>query len=154
MKEYICKKDFYLEDVKFSSVGDHVVLLTDGSTIVNKTGGQKVANYPDITKDSEYFTKTFETKHDNISNIENKDERVNHPSHYTWLKEKCGIEVIDITRHLDFSIGNAFKYLLRAGHKLDKDMSSIDKTIEDLQKAIWYINDKIKQLNTKRTNEV
>ena len=43
------------------------------------------------------------------------EDMVNHPSHYTWLKEKCGIEVIDITRHLDFDIGNDVKYLLMAG---------------------------------------
>lgn len=74
------------------------------------------------------------------------NERVNHPSHYTWLKEKCGIEVIDITRWMDFDLGNALKYLLRAGHKSEKGFSNKEKTIEDLRKAIWYINDKIKML--------
>lgn len=74
------------------------------------------------------------------------EERVNHPSHYLWLKEKCGIEVIDITRHLDFDTGNAVKYLLRAGHKFEEGYSNIDKTIEDLHKAIFYINDKIEML--------
>lgn len=74
------------------------------------------------------------------------EDKVNHPSHYTWLKDKCGIEVIDITRHLDFCTGNAVKYLLRAGHKDEKGYTSTDKTIEDLNKAIFYINDKIKQL--------
>lgn len=73
-------------------------------------------------------------------------DRVNHPSHYTWLKDKCGIEVIDITRHLDFDIGNAIKYLLRSGHKSEKGFSDVDKEIEDLQKAIWYIEDKIRML--------
>lgn len=80
-------------------------------------------------------------------------DNVNHPSHYTWLKEKCGIEVIDITRHLDFDTGNAIKYLLRAGHKADASMSDLDKEIEDFKKAAWYIDDKIKQLeyeNNKR----
>ena len=75
-----------------------------------------------------------------------KEDMVNHPSHYTWLKEKCGIEVIDITRHLDFDIGNAVKYLLRAGHKKDSSLSDNQKEIEDLKKAIFYINDKIKQI--------
>ena len=42
-------------------------------------------------------------------------DNVNHPPHYTWLKDKCGIEVIDITRHMDFCLGNAIKYILRAG---------------------------------------
>ena len=78
------------------------------------------------------------------------EDMVNHPSHYTWLKEKCGIEVIDITRHLDFDIGNAVKYLLRAGHKKEPSLSENEKAIEDLEKAIFYINDKIAML--KRQN--
>ena len=75
-----------------------------------------------------------------------KKDNVNHPSHYTWLKEKCGIEVIDITRHLDFDTGNAVKYLIRAGHKEEADMTPLEKTIEDFEKAAWYVNDKIKML--------
>lgn len=73
-------------------------------------------------------------------------DNVNHPSHYTWLKELVGIEVIDITRHMDFCLGNAAKYLLRAGRKKDASMTAKEKTIEDLRKAIWYINDKINSL--------
>ena len=71
------------------------------------------------------------------------EDKVNHPSHYCWLKELCGIEVIDITRHLDFDLGNAVKYILRAGRKSEEGYSNIDKTIEDLQKAIFYLNDEI-----------
>lgn len=74
------------------------------------------------------------------------NDKVNHPSHYTWLKDACGIEVIDITRHLDFDIGNAVKYLLRAGRKSEDGYDDKQKAIEDLQKAVWYINDKIKTL--------
>lgn len=73
-------------------------------------------------------------------NIDKENDNVNHPSHYTWLKKLCGIEVLDITRHLDFNTGNAVKYLLRAGRKDPK------KTIEDLEKAIFYIKDKINML--------
>lgn len=76
-----------------------------------------------------------------------ENERVNHPSHYTWLKEKCGIEVIDITRHLDFCTGNAVKYLLRAGHKSEEGYTDKAKEIEDLRKAIFYINDKINEIS-------
>ena len=47
---------------------------------------------------------------------EQKADSVNHPAHYTWLKDLCGIEVIDITRHMDFCLGCAIKYILRAGH--------------------------------------
>ena len=80
-------------------------------------------------------------------------DNVNHPSHYTWLKEKCGIEVIDITRHLDFDTGNAVKYLLRAGHKEDTALTPLEKQIEDFKKAIWYIDDKIKMLEDELRSE-
>ena len=77
------------------------------------------------------------------------EDKVNHPSHYSWLKDKCGIEVIDITRHLDFDLGNAIKYILRSGKKTEQGYDDIEKEIEDLQKAVFYINDKIKLLNDK-----
>lgn len=77
-------------------------------------------------------------------------DKVNHPSHYTWLKDKCGIEVIDITRHMDFNLGNAIKYILRAGHKSEEGYTNNLKEIEDLRKAIWYINDKIKMLENEQ----
>ena len=70
-------------------------------------------------------------------------DKVNHPSHYTWLKEKAGIEVINITRWLSADISNAVKYLLRQGHKHEEGMSNNQKAIEDCKKAIWYINDYI-----------
>lgn len=75
-----------------------------------------------------------------------QDSKVSHPSHYTWLKELCGIEVIDIARHLDFDTGNAFKYLLRAGKKSEEGYTGKEKEIQDLKKAVWYLNDKIKML--------
>lgn len=81
-----------------------------------------------------------------MSTINFDQDRVNHPSHYTWLKELCGIEVIDITRHMDFDLGNAVKYLLRAGYKREEGLTDKEKTIEDLHKAVWYINDRIKML--------
>ena len=80
------------------------------------------------------------------------EDNVNHPPHYTWLKDKCGIEVIDITRHMDFCLGNAIKYILRAGLKQEASMSDKEKEIEDLKKAIWYINDRINQLEKENGN--
>lgn len=68
----------------------------------------------------------------------------NHPS---------GVECIDITRHYCFDIGNAIKYLWRAGLK-QEGYTSIGKEIEDLHKAIWYIEDRIKQLNSMRKQSV
>ena len=75
-------------------------------------------------------------------------DNVNHPAHYTL--HPSGIECIDIVRHYCFSIGNAIKYLWRAGLKKEQGIDEIDKEIEDLKKAIWYINDRIHQLEMSR----
>lgn len=69
---------------------------------------------------------------------------VNHPEHYT--SHPSGIECIEIARHYPFSIGNAIKYLWRAGLKKDASLTDNQKEIEDLKKAIWYTKDRIKQL--------
>jgi hypothetical protein len=52
------------------------------------------------------------------------------------------VECIQITRHRNFNVGNAIKYLWRAGIKDDA------KQIEDLKKAIFYINDEINRLES------
>ena len=75
----------------------------------------------------------------------NKAEQVSHPSHYAWLKDLCGVEPLDICRHLDFNTGNAIKYLLRKD-KVDGNKTKTEKRIEDLHKAVFYIQDEIKLL--------
>lgn len=70
---------------------------------------------------------------------------VNNPRHYT--SHPSGIEAIEITRHMNFNLGNAVKYLWRAGLK---DQT---KTIEDLQKAVFYINDEIARLQERKRND-
>jgi hypothetical protein len=60
---------------------------------------------------------------------------VNHPSHYT--SHPSGVECITVTEHMGFCIGNAIKYLWRAGLKGDE--------VEDLQKAQWYLDREIKR---------
>ena len=74
-----------------------------------------------------------------------KSEQVSHPSHYAWLKDLCGVEPLDICRHLDFNTGNAIKYLLRKD-KVDGSKTKTEKRIEDLHKAVFYIQDEIKLL--------
>lgn len=66
------------------------------------------------------------------------EDIVNRPSHYT----DGGIETIDFieAKKLPYHLGNAVKYISRAGKK-DKS-----KTVEDLQKAVWYIERYIKQM--------
>ena len=69
--------------------------------------------------------------------ISNPDP-VNHPSHYA--ETVPGVECIDVTKHFSFCRGNAIKYLWRAGKK------DAAKTVEDLRKAIWYIEKEIETL--------
>lgn len=72
------------------------------------------------------------------------ENRVNHPDYYN--SHPSGIECIDIIRHYCFDIGNAIKYLWRAGLKKEIGLDEKQKEIEDLKKAIWYIKDRIKML--------
>lgn len=60
---------------------------------------------------------------------------VNHPKHYT--SHPSGIEVIQITEHMNFCLGNAIKYIMRCNLKND--------AIEDLRKAAWYLEREIKR---------
>ena len=75
----------------------------------------------------------------------NQYDAVNRPSHYADSK----IEVIDYIedKGLGFCLGNAVKYISRAGKKKDNGRDIKAKEIEDLQKAIWYINRRIYELN-------
>ena len=75
---------------------------------------------------------------------EQKTDSVNHPAHYN--SHPSGIECIEIARHHNFNIGNTIKYLWRAGLKSEEGMEDADKQVEDLNKAIWYINDEIKRI--------
>lgn len=63
-------------------------------------------------------------------------ETVNHPSHYNEHPSK--VECIDIVEWYNFNIGNAVKYLWRAGLKGNQ--------VEDLRKAAWYCNREIERL--------
>jgi hypothetical protein len=66
---------------------------------------------------------------------------VNHPPHYT--AHPSGVECIQITETMNFCLGNAVKYIWRADLK--------DDAIEDLKKAVWYVNREIerRQKNSK-----
>ena len=73
--------------------------------------------------------------------MEEVNKNVSHPSHYNQ-----GIEAIDIIESwdLNFSLGNAIKYILRSPYK--------GKQIEDLEKARWYIDREINRLKDKETH--
>lgn len=61
------------------------------------------------------------------------NDPVKHPKHYT--DHPSGIECIQVTEHMSFNLGNALKYIWRCDLKLD--------AIEDLKKAVWYLEREI-----------
>lgn len=63
------------------------------------------------------------------------NDPVNRPKHYT--EHPSGVECIQITEHMNFCLGNAVKYIWRADLKRD--------AIEDLKKAVFYINREIER---------
>ena len=67
-------------------------------------------------------------------------DMVNNPPHYT--AHASGVECIEITEHMNFCVGNAVKYLWRAGLK--------GNAIEDLKKARFYVDREIKRLQSEQ----
>lgn len=66
-----------------------------------------------------------------------RNETVAHPPHYN--AHPSGIECITITEHMNFNLGNAVKYIWRAGLKSED-------AITDLNKACWYLEREVARL--------
>lgn len=67
----------------------------------------------------------------------NEHDPVNHPKHYT--SHPSGVECIQVVEHMTFNVGNAIKYLWRAGLK------DAAPQLQDLEKARWYIDREIQR---------
>lgn len=89
-------------------------------------------------------------------------DNVNHPKHYNM--HPAGVECITIVEHMNFNVGNAIKYLWRAGLKMAGEPERLmqgnevterlkEKHLEDLQKAQWYINRELQRLFTMQARE-
>ncbi len=67
---------------------------------------------------------------------------VDHPKHY---HSETGFEAIDVIEawDLNFNLGNALKYIARAGHKFDR--------LEDLSKAQWYLTREIERIKAEQS---
>lgn len=140
-----------MNDIKIGQLYKHTptgivrrVVYVGDNYITLKGGNYDYSRFSNI-ENFKKFWRPYEAPNDKAH-----DDKVNHPSHYTWLKDLCGIEVIDITRHMDFNLGNSIKYILRSGHKKEEGYTDKQKTIEDLKKAIWYIEDEIKMLENNK----
>lgn len=103
--------------------------------------GTRFAKRPE---DPSTFTKPcildldHEGKHD-WAIREDMQEAVEHPPHYT--SHPSGVECITVTEHMTFNLGNAVKYIWRAGSKGD--------ALQDLRKAAWYVQREIDRLTPK-----
>ena len=76
--------------------------------------------------------------------MSDEKEMVNHPDHYQFGENNIyeAIKVIEAW-DLDFHLGNTVKYISRAGKK------GTDKELQDLKKALWYLERKIQNLERK-----
>lgn len=118
-------KDYYVYCKKCPLDGD-----PDSNCPVNCTG------YADTWEAiGQYLAETADNDETDVA-----DDSVNHPSHYN----RGTIEVADFIadQQLNFNRGNAIKYICRAGFKSDE--------VEDLEKAIWYLNHELKMCNRQR----
>lgn len=127
-----------LEDVldnEEQSSGDEPDCIVSYTDICNNIKRQINYNEDDARQDEQ------DAQHDSV----------NHPNHYN----DGNIEVIDFIedKNLDFHLGNAIKYISRAGKKHEQGMSNKQKEINDLRKATWYINRKIDQLKNEGKDE-
>lgn len=66
---------------------------------------------------------------------------VNRPAHY--VSHPSGVECIVVTEHMTFNVGNAIKYLWRAGLKTSH--------VDDLKKARWYVDREIQRLEKRKS---
>lgn len=66
--------------------------------------------------------------------LRSSPDPVNHPPHYA--QHPSGVECVELAEHLSFNLGNALKYLWRAGKK---DVHVKGKKAEDVKKALWYV---------------
>lgn len=75
---------------------------------------------------------------------EGANPEVDHPVHYN--AHPSGVECIEVVRHMGFNLGNVVKYLWRDGIK------EAEVDLQDLEKAMWYLQDEINQRNNAITD--
>src|SRR5262249_53094874 len=79
------------------------------------------------------------------SEMKKEFDPVNRPRHY--VSHPSGVECITVVRWMNFNLGNAVKYIWRAGLK------EASPQIEDLKKARWYLDDEIRRLENEQNRQ-
>jgi len=83
---------------------------------------------------------TLLTRRQRNTSDKTKIEKIDHPSHYGGADNPYEVIKVIEAWELDFHLGNSVKYIARCGKK------NSEPELDDLKKAIWYINRKIEQL--------
>lgn len=124
-----------------------------------------LVNKEEYLRDGKPTAGTMQEEFEGLSAFTKTIDRVSHPTYYNtgcpviYVKCKCGetlevpIECIDVIRNMPTWKGSTIKYLWRAGLKEEADMTFREKEIEDLRKAIFYIEDRIKMLENDTERE-
>jgi Protein of unknwon function (DUF3310) len=113
-KDYDVISDNNLLNNHLKSFNDRFTNLLDLEVLINKQqGDNKMSN--------------------------NKVDEVNNPP---WYESEGGVKCIEITRHMNFNLGNVTKYVWRAGKKVE----GVELAIKDLNKAMVYLKDEIERL--------
>lgn len=154
--KYICKRDFSISQGDDNN-NPQVYSFFEGEEYLSPKDNFLINRYltPKGNKLIDRFKEIQITPE--VADLNFRENQVDHPSHYNTdnpiiavttndTTEYFPIECITVIRNMSFWKGNAIKYLWRAGIKEEEGKSNKNKEIEDLQKAIWYINDRINQL--------
>jgi hypothetical protein len=143
-----------VEELKFD-VGTKLRILVDRPYGAHLSRGEivEVTKFEDVIHVNNRWTLLVEGHgkhfiHEPVLPSTPSGDAINHPSHYNQGK----IEVIEFIedKNLGFHLGNAVKYISRAGKK------DPAKEIEDLKKAVWYVERQIELISggTRRPNEM
>lgn len=140
LREIVLVKDFFekrntLTECKIVSLMDcsqKYKVYENGKMVYKIIDEKEIFDRLTVNKGKSWDEKLSTENNEEVNSLKD-NEAVNHPKHYT--QHPSGVECIEITRHMSFNLGNALKYIWRCDLKKD--------TIEDLKKAIWYIQDEI-----------
>lgn len=75
-----------------------------------------------------------------------ESSKVKNPPYYSWFATEYGLQPARICEGLGFYLGNAFKYMVRAGRKQQANYTVRQSAVEDLRKAIQYLQFKIEEI--------
>lgn len=115
--------------------------MTSTSTIFDKEGN---VAYSFFIEDGKAADNDKSCEPETIEEHGTAFDPVTRPEHYANSR----IEVIDYIedKQLGFCLGNVVKYVSRAGKKHSQGKTDLEKELEDLEKAMWYLNRRIWEL--------